>query len=153
MIIYTSAGTFDQAGSVAARSLAEWNGTIWEEVGGGTNGTVMVIKAVSGGMYVGGTFTQVGGSSANNIVYRDFQTISWVTLGSGVDDTVYAMEFEPISNSWFVGGAFFNAGGVSAIRNRALHRRRSVGSCRRRIIESGRKCKCSAAGGARRWRI
>jgi hypothetical protein len=107
-------GVFDHAGSVPANSLAKWTGSAWETIGGGTNGSVMVIKAVSGGIYVGGYFSQVGSIAANNIAYRDFQTSSWVTLGSGVDDAVYAIEFEPISNSWFVGGDFFNAGGVSA---------------------------------------
>jgi hypothetical protein len=107
-------GVFDYAGSVPANSLAKWTGSAWEAVGGGTNGSVMVIKAVSGGIYVGGYFSQAGNIEANNIAYRDFQTNSWVTLGSGVDDTVYAIEFEPISNSWFVGGDFFTAGGVSA---------------------------------------
>jgi trimeric autotransporter adhesin len=109
-------GFFDQAGGVSASNLAVWTGSNWQGVGGGVNGSVMAIKMVSGGMYVGGYFDQVGTVPANNIAYRDFQTLSWLALGSGVDDTVYAIALETSSNNLFVGGEFSTAGGVSAVR-------------------------------------
>ena len=106
-------GTFDQAGSIPASNLAKWTGSNWEAIGG-TDGTVMVIEAVSGGIYVGGLFSHAGAATANSIAYRDFQSATWLALGSGVDDAVYAIEFEPASNSLFVGGSFTSAGGVQA---------------------------------------
>ncbi len=109
-------GVFDHAGAVAANNLARWNGANWEAVGGGVTGSVMALETVSGGMYVGGYFSQAGTISANNIAYRDFQTASWLPLGSGVDDAIYAMEYEPTSSSLFAGGDFGTAGGVEAIR-------------------------------------
>ena len=86
------------------------------------NGSVMAIKVVSGslnvggGMYVGGSFSQVGTVAANNIAYFNFQPGSWLTLGSGVDDTVNVIELETTSNSLFVGGDFSAAGETPAYR-------------------------------------
>ena len=115
-------GYFDQAGGTAANNLAVWNGTGWQELGGGVNGSVMAIKVISGslnvggGMYVGGSFSQVGTVAANNIAYFNFQPGSWLTLGGGVDDTVNVIELETTSNSLFVGGDFSAAGETPAYR-------------------------------------
>jgi trimeric autotransporter adhesin len=111
-------GFFTHAGGTAANNLAVWNGSFWQEVGGGVNGSVQAIKVVSGGMYVGGLFDQVGTLSANNIAYRDFQTLSWSTLGSGVNNGVnsWVNTIEETTNSVFVGGDFSTAGGTSANR-------------------------------------
>ena len=61
-------GGFTQTGlGVTAKHLAEWTGTNWQEVGGGTNRAVRALFAKDGNLYVGGTFTKVGGTQANLI--------------------------------------------------------------------------------------
>jgi hypothetical protein len=109
-------GWFDQAGGTAASSLAVWNGTNWQEFGGGVRGAVTALKIADGNLYVGGWFNQAGTLTAGNIAYFNFQSGAWLTMGSGVDDTVYAIEWEPTTNSVFVGGDFSTAGGTSAYR-------------------------------------
>ncbi|MBI5583321.1 MAG: IPT/TIG domain-containing protein [Deltaproteobacteria bacterium] len=114
-------GFFTHAGGTAANNLAVWNGAFWQEVGDGVNGSVLAIKVVSGsvnvggGMYVGGLFSQVGTVEAHNIAYRDFST-GWQARGSGVDDAVRAIELGSTGDSFFVGGDFFNAGGIPAVK-------------------------------------
>jgi len=62
-------GTFTQTGlGVPARHLAEWNGTNWVEVGGGTDDFVWALFAKNGNLYVGGEFTHVGAGIAANLI-------------------------------------------------------------------------------------
>ncbi|HOA06068.1 MAG TPA: hypothetical protein PKH86_09500, partial [Candidatus Fermentibacter daniensis] len=64
--------------------------------------------AVSGtDVYVGGDFTQAGGSPANYIARWDGS--SWHSLGSGVDKWVYAIAVS--GTDVYVGGDFTQAGG------------------------------------------
>jgi hypothetical protein len=111
-------GYFEKAGAASAVNLAKWDGSAWSAVGGGTDGSVYAIEAVSSGIYIGGSFDLVGSTAAAKIAYRDFSTSTWAALGSGVSyediATVYALEYEPGSSSLFVGGDFSSAGGVSA---------------------------------------
>ncbi len=116
-------GFFTHAGGTAASSLAVWNGSFWQEVGGGVNGAVLAIKVASGsvtvggGMYVGGLFSQVGTVAVNNIAYRDFST-GWQTLGSGItypgESAAWVNVIEVTSGSVFAGGYFNTAGGLEA---------------------------------------
>ena len=65
--LYVSGG-FTQAGSIAANYVAKWNGTAWSSLGtGAANGTNSGISklavASNGDLYVGGNFTQAGGTA------------------------------------------------------------------------------------------
>lgn len=61
-------GKFTQTGlGVPAKHIAEWNGTNWQEIGGGANADVWAVFAKDSNLYVGGSFTQVGGVPANLI--------------------------------------------------------------------------------------
>jgi len=67
--------------------------------------------AVSGtDVYVGGDFTQAGGSPANNIARWDGS--SWHPLGTGVNERVYAIGVS--GTDLYVGGEFTEAGGSPA---------------------------------------
>ncbi len=62
-------GTFTQTGlGVPARHLAEWNGTNWVEVGGGTDDFVWALFAKNGNLYVGGEFKHVGSGIPANLI-------------------------------------------------------------------------------------
>jgi hypothetical protein len=54
-------GLFSRAGTVPADNIARWNGSTWEELGGGTSDAVMALAAdPSGLVYLGGSFLSVG---------------------------------------------------------------------------------------------
>jgi hypothetical protein len=58
--------------------------------------------------YVGGSFTNAGGVTANRIALWDGR--QWTALGSGVSAPVFAIAFQ--GTNVFVGGGFSSAGGV-----------------------------------------
>ncbi|MCA9753869.1 MAG: T9SS type A sorting domain-containing protein, partial [Gemmatimonadetes bacterium] len=61
-------GSFALAGGTAVSNVARWNGSTWEDVGGGTNGYVGQVASVDGGpLYVTGSFTMAGGVAANGV--------------------------------------------------------------------------------------
>jgi len=84
-------GVFTSAGSVAANSIAKWDGSTWSALGGGVtggvaNGGVYALTVYDDGsgpaLYAGGDFTTAGGASANRIAKWDGST--WSALGGGV---------------------------------------------------------------------
>src|SRR5256885_3217508 len=60
-------GLFTAAGKTLANRIARWDGTTWNTVGGGTMGgtgsanRVLAIAGLGSDVFVGGTFTSVGG--------------------------------------------------------------------------------------------
>jgi hypothetical protein len=92
-------GSFLQAGgSVAAASLARYDGAAWHAVGGGTSGNVSALASydrdgngpAQADLYAGGGFSSIGGVSALNIARWD--NAAWSALRGGIDEGVYAME-------------------------------------------------------------
>lgn len=113
-------GTFTNAGAVAARNIASWNGTAWSALGAGLSGTIGTFQypvqtiALSGGqLFVGGNFTTAGAVSAKNIARWDGS--AWSALGTGANSNVYALH-AATNGDLLVAGAFTNAGGVTASR-------------------------------------
>lgn len=93
-----------------------WDGASWSAWGGGSNplGTGKCIMALSDTeIYVGGSFTTLGGSSYSRIAKWDGS--SWSSLGSGLDGTCEALAADSLGNI-YAGGYFTNAGGVSSNR-------------------------------------
>ena len=78
----------------------------------GVNGNVYAITVSGNDVYVGGNFTEAGGSSANYIAKWD--GASWSALGSGVNNTVRTIAI--YGSDVYVGGNFTEAGGSSANR-------------------------------------
>lgn len=65
--------TEDAGGTRDLRHIARWNGRVWEEVGGGLNNVVNVLRTVGKYMYVTGSFTAGGNglpSWAHNYLVR-----------------------------------------------------------------------------------
>ncbi len=60
-------GNFRFAGEVEANGIAKWNGTEWEAVGAGFNGTVYSLINYNGELIAGGSFTESNGVEMNRI--------------------------------------------------------------------------------------
>jgi hypothetical protein len=116
-------GDFNSAGGVSANSVARFNTltNTWSSLGTGSSngvsgGGVSALAVVGNEVVVGGTFTQAGGVSANNVARFNTQTNTWSALGTGssngVNNTVRALAV--VGNEVYVGGGFIFAGGVSA---------------------------------------
>ena len=112
------AGNFTTAfpigGSIPANRIACWNGATWTQVGGagvvGT-GTILAMAALGTNLYVGGSFTNIGGVRVNRLAKWD--GTSWSPLGSGTvlsatSGTVSALL--AVGQVLYVGGTFRVAG-------------------------------------------
>jgi trimeric autotransporter adhesin len=109
-------------------SVATWDGATWTTLASGISGTIYAIaESYDGTLVVGGSFSSIGGVSADNIAYWDHT--NWNALGAGTNAPVRSLYISPFDNSIFVGGDFTQAGGSSnsyiARWNGAWH---SVGS-------------------------
>jgi hypothetical protein len=107
-------GTFLGAGSVVANRIAKWNSitNTWSALGTGAASTGASVNAiaVSGKkVYVGGSFSSLGGVGVSNVAV--WNGSSWAPLGSGVNGSVFAIAVR--GEDVFVGGQFTNAGGQS----------------------------------------
>ena len=118
-------GSFLGFGSLAtnANGIASWDGSSWSLLGNSTSagvkggsGTVYALAMNGTSMlYVGGSFANVGGLTANNIAAWNGE--SWIVLaGNGVSDIVYALAMNAAYNI-FVGGLFNNVDGSTLAAN------------------------------------
>jgi hypothetical protein len=115
-------GQFTNAVSITyAKGLAVWD---WNTGGGtyvnygnvdGTNATVGAI-AYDGGtrVYVGGQFYSVGGVSATNIAYYDYNDGLWHPLSLGLNTKVSALAYG--NGKLYAGGTFTQAGSLAVNR-------------------------------------
>lgn len=60
-------GRFTFAGSVPARNIARWDGTMWYALGVGVSAPVNALVFFGTDLYVGGDFWQAGGAPANHV--------------------------------------------------------------------------------------
>ncbi len=82
----------------------------------GANGTQhpsvnAIVMDTNGNLYAGGSFTNAGGANANYVA--EWNGVTWMPLGSGMNDQVRALTFDP-SGNLYAGGFFTTAGGLSA---------------------------------------
>jgi hypothetical protein len=78
----------------------------------GANGAIRAMLWDGSNLYIGGSFTQVGGVAANRIARWDGS--SWSALGAGVGNTVQALAWD--GTNLYAGGLFTTAGGSPANR-------------------------------------
>jgi trimeric autotransporter adhesin len=103
-------GLFTAAGKTLLSRIARWDGTNWNDVGGGTAGgasggnRVSAIAGQGSEVYVGGTFTNVGGIDVSNIARWD--GFNWSNMGFGFDAAVGALAVQ--QNAVYAGGGFTN---------------------------------------------
>ncbi len=112
-------GEFDfVGGGLLATHIAQWDGTDWSDVGGGTDDDVETLGTFDDGtgevLIAGGEFNDAGGVAADYIASWDGTT--WAPLGVGVDDEVETMTVfdDGTGDALFVGGDFLAAGGAPA---------------------------------------
>ncbi|WP_035558499.1 T9SS type A sorting domain-containing protein [Hymenobacter sp. IS2118] len=116
-------GSFTQAGGVGANRVAHWNGSAWTPwapgsgKANGVNGPVYALAvAANGDVYAGGTFTQAGGTPANNVAR--WNGTAWVTLGPGISNGIYPSSVTALAvaanGDVYVGGSFGQAGSTLA---------------------------------------
>jgi hypothetical protein len=103
-------GLFTAAGKTLANRIARWDGTNWSTVGGGTLGgassanRVLAISGRGSDVFVGGTFTNVGGTDVSNIARWD--GANWWNMGFGFDASVSVLASS--ANAVYAGGSFTN---------------------------------------------
>lgn len=117
-------GYFSTAGGVEARNIARWNGSQWEQVGGGINGFVIALRVIDVGnsghpvLFAGGAFTEAGGMSIRSLAAWD--GIAWAPVGGDASNTVYSLgafdDGQGGGASLIAGGDFRTIGNVSANR-------------------------------------
>lgn len=94
--------------------ITYWDGTQFQKLSTGSNALIDAIAiAPNGNVYVGGTFTSIGGVSANYIAYWNGAT--WNALGTGMDSTVACIAIAP-NGDIYAGGVFTTSGGVNTRR-------------------------------------
>jgi trimeric autotransporter adhesin len=73
------AGNFSCVSGVSnTKALARWNGTVWDSVGSGVNGTVYDLQVYNNELYACGVFDSAGGIAANRIA--KWNGTSWSTV-------------------------------------------------------------------------
>jgi hypothetical protein len=112
-------GSFLDAGGVAVRHIARWDGVSWHAVGDGVSGTpvpALGSMVVHGGdLFVGGSFTMIDDVAARYIARWD--GTSWSSLGSGLGehpDSTMVVAQAVLGDDLFAGGVFRTAGGQAA---------------------------------------
>lgn len=113
---HTAIGVPGQA-SVTVRGISKWNGTAWSAVGPLSNGSadVRALAVFNGNLVAGGTFSAMGGVSANNLA--SWNGTSWSALGNpnGTVDSLGVRTAATLNNTLlFAGGRFTSIGGVAA---------------------------------------
>jgi hypothetical protein len=109
-------GAFTTISAVAANRIAYYNGSAWNALGTGLNGTgIGMDLGLDGHIYVGGSFTTAGGTTVNRVAKWNTGTSAWSAMGSGMDDSVRELRTAP-NGYIYAGGNFTTAGGISAAR-------------------------------------
>jgi hypothetical protein len=104
-------GSFSKAGGRPAENLAQWDGSAWSALpGGSVNGQVLALAVFGSFLYVSGQFTGVTNEPASNIAVWDGK--NWSDLDGGVDGPVAAMVADT-NGDIYIAGAFTNAGGLA----------------------------------------
>jgi hypothetical protein len=111
-------GNFTLMSGIVSNGIAKWDGKDWYALKGGVD-TCFVTSLVSGtvgketvpSLYVGGTFTQVGGGLTAPHVAKWANT-NWYVVGTGTDGDVLALAI--LNKALYLGGVFTVAGPYTA---------------------------------------
>jgi hypothetical protein len=93
-------GLFTQAGGAIANRMAFWDGSNWSAMDSGVTGNAnaevrAVITMPNGDLAIGGWFTNVAGTAANNLAIYSAATHQWTSLGLLPSETVRALAVLP----------------------------------------------------------
>ena len=111
--LYAS-GDFWLSGGNDVAGIARWNGAQWVPVGGGlTTNWAAHALAAGGGVWAGGAWGHIGGTTGLLNVAR-WDGSAWNPLGSGVNGPVFALYVD--GQDVWAGGMFSQAGGRMSLR-------------------------------------
>lgn len=141
-------GAFTKAGDVAANNIVSWDGTRWQILGtgpgilNGVNGIVNAITVDGDIIYVGGQFTNAGGTPVQNIARYSISSRTWANVTNGITGTsAFVSTIMIDGNDVYVGGTFSRAGGGSAnniaVWNKTDQRWRTLGSGATEGVQGG----------------
>ena len=103
-------------GESGSYQLTKWTGgtSVTNVAAASASGKVYAIAVSPDNtrVYVGGSFTTMGGTAGANIAYYTIASGTWSALGTGCNGIVYALKFDTDGNLW-VGGAFTTANGTT----------------------------------------
>ena len=100
----------DVLSSAPVDRIVRWDGTNWQALGAGLNGTVKALAVFDDGsgpaLYAGGTFTASGSTGLNRIA--KWNGTSWTALGNGLNNAVNALCVydDGTGPALYAGGAF-----------------------------------------------
>ena len=101
-------GSFHTIGRQTIEHVASWDGSAWQSLGAGTNGTVRQLIVQRDELVAAGDFTAAGGTPVNRIASWD--GTAWRPLGDGVDRAPQALAV--YRDTLFVGGSLRSAGNL-----------------------------------------
>ncbi|MCA8950052.1 MAG: hypothetical protein KDE27_11155 [Planctomycetes bacterium] len=104
-------GYFEEASGLALRSIARFDGALWQPMPFGTQGRITTVLARGGELVVAGEFGAVAGFSSGNIAHFDGTT--WSTLGGGTDGAVHDAAWLG-TGDLVIAGDFTTVGGIAA---------------------------------------
>ncbi len=96
----------------AGYEIMSWDGTNWDSLGSGVNNAVFSMTEYNGELYVGGTFTIIGGLPVNLIA--KWNGTQWSDVGGGMTGS-FGKEVRALTvynGELYAGGYFNTAGGV-----------------------------------------
>jgi hypothetical protein len=110
-------GDFTSAGGTPAHWIAQWNGTRWDSLGAGFDGSpspmgrtgVLSLLDYGGALVAGGTFAKAGRQYVWSIA--TWNGAAWAALGAGMDWFVYALA--EYHGSLVASGDFSHAGAIA----------------------------------------
>lgn len=97
--------------SVTYSSIARYNGTAWNDVGGGVFGTfkeIICMTEFNGELIVAGRFDFAGTTQTSNIARWD--GTQWQTMGDGLSYYVHTLYVDSVNNELYAGGSFTHSG-------------------------------------------
>lgn len=98
-------GAFTTANGAQCKRLAYWNGVAWNQVTANLNaGTLYCLATDGNNVYAGGNFTL--GAMTSYIMKVVISTLAVTDLTIDIDDTVYALFYDPPFDTLYIGGAF-----------------------------------------------
>ena len=118
---WIACGEFDKVGNQEIRGIMKWNGSAWEGLGSGLEGSISGTAPViyphqllvaDSFLYVVGNFRYAGGKEVNGVARWDGS--EWHPLGPGFNNTVYGLCL--FQGSLIAGGSFTQSGNVQTPR-------------------------------------
>lgn len=102
-------GSFTLVAGVPVNRLALWNGTNWNTVGAGTNGTIRCFYLSGTNLFLGGSFTNIGNGISS------WTGTAFVTFGPGITGGAATVKAITIWSNVTIGGGSFTTAGLAPV--------------------------------------